>query len=55
MAMSGIQKYFLIVLMSQVVLSLLNSLFTLSDVNVAITLFGFYGVIRMHRWSLLAV
>jgi len=55
MAIGMLQKYFLIVLMGQMALSILNGLFTLPDHNAVISLLGMYGAIRGHKHSLLAV
>lgn len=41
--MSLVRTFFLIVLVGQVLLSILNSLFLLSDLNLVLSLFGFYG------------
>lgn len=43
--MSLVRTFFLIVLVGQVLLSILNSLFLLSDLNLVLSLFGFYGTI----------
>lgn len=55
MSTSVLNKYFYIVLTVQVLLSLLNSLFTLTDNGSVIAIFGFFGVHRSSKYSLLAV
>ena len=48
------QRFFKIVLLAQVFISLLNTLFSLSDVNATVSLFGFYGLYERRRSVLLA-
>lgn len=55
MAVGVLQKYFYIVLTAQVMLSLINSLFTLTDNGAVIAIFGFFGAHRSSKYSLLAV
>lgn len=55
MAVGVLQKYFYIVLTAQVLLSLINSLFTLTDNNAVVAIFGFFGAHRASKYSLLAV
>lgn len=50
-----LQKYYYFILAAQGVLSLLNSLFTLSDQNLAIAILGFYGGLRQNKLALLGV
>jgi hypothetical protein len=54
MAVGVLQKYFYIVLTAQVLLSLINSLFTLTDNGAVIAIFGFFGAHRSSKYSLLA-
>lgn len=47
------RNFFKIVLMAQVFVSLLNSLFTLSDQNAIVALIGLYGMLERKRSVLL--
>jgi hypothetical protein len=47
-----IERFFKIILLAQVFISLLNTLFSLNDVNAVVALFGFYGVYERRRSAL---
>lgn len=53
MAHTLVKNFFLIILVASLLLSILNSLFTLADMNSVLSLFGFYGVQRNHKLALL--
>lgn len=55
MSVGVLHKYFYTVLTAQVILSLINSLFTLSDNGAIIAVFGFFGAYRNSKYGLLAV
>eukprot|EP01125_Pyxidicula_operculata_P015896 TRINITY_DN541_c0_g1_i4.p1 TRINITY_DN541_c0_g1~~TRINITY_DN541_c0_g1_i4.p1 ORF type:complete len:136 (-),score=4.35 TRINITY_DN541_c0_g1_i4:310-717(-) len=48
-----LRQAFLVTLVAQVILGLANSLFVLADVNVALSLFGFYGCLKDNLQSLI--
>lgn len=55
MALGVLNKYFFVVLATQVLLSIINSLFTLPDTGSVTAIFGFFGAHRNSRYSLVAV
>jgi hypothetical protein len=48
-----VERFYRVVLLAQVFVSLLNTLFTLADENAVIALFGFYGLHERRRSPLL--
>lgn len=50
-----LHQMFFVVLVAQVILGLANSLFVLSDVNVPLALFGFYGCLKDNLPALICV
>ena len=48
------ERFFKIVLLAQVFISLLNTLFSLTDENAVVSMFGFYGLLERRRSVLLA-
>jgi len=51
--MSLVVQCFLFILFAQTLLGLANSLFVLSDVNVVLALFGFFGCVAENHYSLI--
>eukprot|EP01124_Arcella_intermedia_P013166 TRINITY_DN19580_c0_g1_i1.p1 TRINITY_DN19580_c0_g1~~TRINITY_DN19580_c0_g1_i1.p1 ORF type:complete len:136 (-),score=13.94 TRINITY_DN19580_c0_g1_i1:91-498(-) len=48
-----LRQSFFVILVAQVILSIANSLFILADLNVSLTLFGFYGLAKDNMQSLI--